>query len=272
MRLIALLLLILAAGAARADGAPCGREAPCEIDGGSYHLMFPPDWDGATPMPALVFYHGFRSSGATVFRSGALKRDFAGQGYLVIAPNGLDSGYGRRWPGTATTGGRDDVAFTLAVLEDARRRAPLADRIYVSGFSAGGSMAWLLACREARRFAGFAPVAGALRRPAPERCEGGPMRLLQIHGYADGQVPLEGRGIRDWHQGDLFEALARARRINGCRSNPDAIEIGEPFWTRSWTGCEKGALALSLHPGGHGLPKGWAAHAREWLEAGGQGE
>ncbi|MEO0915148.1 MAG: PHB depolymerase family esterase, partial [Pseudomonadota bacterium] len=261
MRLAAALTaLFLTAGLAQAGETPCGPEGACEIEGGSYHLLTPPDWDGESPLPALVFFHGHNSSGASIFRSAGLKTTFSEDGYLIIAPNGAlrPDGRTRAWPARPGGGTRDDVAFTLAVLEDVEGRLPVdGRRVFASGFSAGGSMAWMMACYAGEHFAGFASVAGALRRPNPEACPGGPVRLIQIHGFADTQVPLEGRGIRDWHQGDVFESLGLARQANQCRSNPDRIAVDTPFRCREWTSCGSGALKLCLHDGGHGLPRGW---------------
>lgn len=265
------LLLFLLPGVAGAAEPLCGPDAPCEIEGGGYHMLAPDGWDGRTPLPAVIYFHGHRSSGASIFRSRAMRREFADKGYLVIAPNGAQrpGTEVRAWPARPGGGARDDVAFTLDVLADAGARVPLArERVYVAGFSAGGSMAWMMACYAGQEFAGFVSVAGALRRPLPrEGCSGGPVRLLQIHGYSDRQVPLEGRGIGSWHQGDVFEALGLARAVNGCRTNPDSIEVEGPYWCRDWTGCSAGAVSMCLHPGGHGLPKGWAAMARDWFEA-----
>ena len=131
-------------------------------------------------------------------------------------------------------------------------------------------MAWLLACEEGRRFAGFASIAGALRRPTPhEDCTGGPVRMLQIHGFADTQVPLEGRAIRDWHQGDVFESLAMQRATNQCRTRPSLIEFGNRFRCRIWSDCDSGHdVELCMHDGGHGLPRGWAEKTLEWFEKG----
>ena len=257
---------------ALAQDHPCGAEAACEIENGDYYLRFPPDWDGVTPLPAVVFYHGHRSSGKSIFRGGSLNRTFVENGYLLIAPNGdiLPGRNIRAWPARPSNGDRrDDVAFTVDVVADVAKRVPLKeDKVYVTGFSAGGSMAWMVACYEGDRFAGYASVAGALRRPNPEvQCPGGPTRLIQIHGFKDNQVPFEGRGIRDWHQGDLFESFTLMRATNQCRSHPDTIEIGEDFRCREWVeSCGEGAMRMCIHDGGHGLPKGWTDLAKEWFE------
>ena len=218
----------LSATAVAAD-VPCGPDTPCELPNGDYQVLAPADWDGKTALPTLVFFHGHNSSSKMLYRSAGLRRDFVEQGYLVIAPNGTmrPGSKIRAWPARPSNTGRDDVAFTLAVLKDASTRMAIdPDRVYAGGFSAGGSMAWMMACYAGQEFAGVVSVAGALRRPNPtDRCPAGPVPVLQVHGFADGQVPFEGRQIRDWHQGDVFSSLGLIRETNSCRSNPDNIEI-----------------------------------------------
>jgi polyhydroxybutyrate depolymerase len=268
----ALACLVLSADVSNVSAqAACGEGTACEIPGGSYYLALPESWDGNSPLPAVVFFHGHRSSGRSVLQ-GAVRAVFGEAGYAVIAPNGQirpGADY-RYWPARPMESeARDDVAFARDVIEDVARSVPLdRRRILVSGFSAGGSMAWMIACYQGGAFAGYVSVAGALRRPVPEgECPGGPASMLHFHGFADSQVPLEGRGIRDWHQGGVFESLSLLRATNGCRSNPHAIEIGDPFSCRVWNRCTSGAeIRFCLHDGGHGLPKGWATAARDWFE------
>lgn len=256
---------------------PCGLDDVCAIDGGEYYLAFPDNWDGASSLPAIVFFHGHNSTGQSALKSGTLRRVFVENGYLLIAPNGeqIQGRNTRRWPARPLEPGqwRDDVSFVLDVMDDVATRVPLQrDRVLVSGFSAGGSMAWMMACYEGEHFAGFASVAGALRRPIPEEiCPAGPVRMMHIHGYSDAQVPLEGRGIGDWHQGDVFESLSLLRATNTCRTNPTTITMGDQFQCRIWQGCGSGHdIQFCLHDGGHGLPQGWAELTRDWFE-GGQG-
>lgn len=265
IRRIALTLALCMTGVS-ASAQDCGPEEPCEIDGGSYHLRLP---DGPGPHPVLIWYHGHRGNGVSIHRGGGLARDFLGNGYALLAPNGFRRADGARSYPARDGAPRDDVAFTQAVLADAATRGALdLDRLYVGGFSAGGSMAWLLACEMGARLSGLVSVSGALRRPNDTDCAGlRGLPVMQVHGFADGQVPFEGRAIRDWHQGSLWDILERARAANGCRSNPDEIEIGDPFSTRLWqASCAQGAVRLDVHNGGHGLPKGWTARARAFLE------
>lgn len=265
------MIRFLAIAAALCAGLPlaaqdCGPDIPCEIEGGSYHLRLPA---GEGPHPVLIWYHGHRGNGASIHRDGGLERDFLEQGYALLAPNGYRAGDGPRSYPAREGGLRDDVAFTFAALESAGQRGALdPDRLFAGGFSAGGSMAWLLACEAGDRLAGIVSVAGALRRPNPTDCAGlAGLPILQIHGFSDAQVPFEGRGIRDWHQGSVWDTLDRAREANGCRSNPDVIEVGDEFRSRIWdASCTGAPIRLDVHDGGHGLPPGWTARARAFLE------
>jgi polyhydroxybutyrate depolymerase len=263
-RILALATLLLAGTSAFAQD--CGPDVPCEIGGGSYHLRLP---TGEGPHPVLIWYHGHRGNGVSIHRGGGLQRDFLDQGYALLAPNGFLSASGVRSYPARQGAPRDDVAFTFAALEDAGTRAALdLTRVFAGGFSAGGSMAWLLACEAGDRLAGMVSVAGALRRPNPTECAGlKGLPILQVHGFADGQVPFEGRRIRDWHQGSLWDALEQARKANGCRSNPDRIEADDGFRSRIWDlSCTGAPVRLDIHDGGHGLPNGWTARARRFLE------
>lgn len=244
----------------------CGPELPCEIDGGEYHLRLP---EGVGPHPVLIWFHGHRGNGASIHRSGGLQRDFLAEGYAILAPNGYQNSGGSRSYPARTGSPRDDVSFAFAALKAASTQGYLdMDRVYAGGFSAGGSMAWLLACEAGSQLAGMVSVAGALRRPNATDCSGlQGLPVMQIHGFSDGQVPFEGRGIRDWHQGSVWDILDRAREANGCRSNPDEIEIDDTFRSRVWdASCSGAPVRLDVHDGGHGLPQGWTARARAFFE------
>ena len=260
------LIFGLMAAMARAE-APCSLDAPCVVESGEYAMAVPDDWDGEAPLRPLVFFHGHNSSMRSAIRSASLRESFVERGWVLIAPNGAaNEGGVRRWPARPDAEWRDDLGFVFDVLGDAAGRVPFAGKPVVAGFSAGGSMAWMAGCYRGDEVDAVISVAGALRRPNPEVCPSPPPRAFHVHGFADPQVPLEGRGIRDWHQGDVFETLSLFRRSHACRSQPDEIAVGEAWRSRRWE-CAGGLFYLE-HDGKHGLPKGWTEKAREWLETG----
>lgn len=260
---------------ANASFAACGgADEPCSLDDGTYHIIAP---EGPA-VGALMFLHGWGSSGRGILRMSGMVRAFNEAGYAVIAPNGTprNGRSGGRWlfrPGWP--GPRDDFDFLVRVKNDAAERFGFdADRVLLSGFSIGGSMASYVACSTPDAFAAYAPVAGGLWRPHPESCAG-PVKLLHTHGWKDAVMPLEGRLLRGTFQdenpliqGDAFATMEIWRMANHCVNHkPDRFDIGDRYWTRGWDRCVDGsALDFALHQGGHSIPRGWSAMALDWFE------
>ncbi len=265
-----LALLALLALAAAPAWAACGTDpAPCAVAERSYHAALP---DGPAK-GAVVFLHGYGGTGQQAMDNTGMVQPLLDRGYAVIAPDGLPrAGTDRRsWAFLPPSDGtRDDAAFLSAVADDAAARFGLPrGRMVLAGFSVGGSMVAYAACRDPGAFAAYAPVAGNFWRPYPEACVG-PVRLLHVHGWADGTVPLEGRRLRAGiEQGDAFAAMEIWRRTNLCtRNNPDSTRVEGPLMYRVWSSCApESALQFVLHPGGHMVPQGWATLMLDWFEA-----
>jgi polyhydroxybutyrate depolymerase len=258
--------------------AGCGTEPDaCVVPSGTYHIELPKS--PAPDHPAILFLHGYGSSGAGALRNRDLVDAVLRRGYAVIAPDGLPR------PGRSRNGWsfhpqglkqRDEVVFLQAVRDDAAQRYGLnPDNMLLSGFSIGGSMTSYVACEAPDIFAAYAPVAGGFWRPHPATCAG-PVKLLHTHGWIDTTVPLEGRVLRGtdmndpeaFMQGDIFDTMEIWRAANGClQLRGDSFIVTDQFWRRSWQRCTDGtALELALFPGGHGVPKGWAEMALDWFE------
>lgn len=261
----------VALGAAGMAQAGCGADpGACTLPGGSYHVVLP---DAPTAAgPAVVFLHGFGSSGAGTLSNTGMIEALLARGYAVIAPDGQprDGRDGLSWDfHPARPARRDEGVFVAAVADDAAARFDL-DRgaMVLAGFSIGGSLASYIACATPGAFAAYAPVAGSFWRPHPMACTG-PVDLFHIHGWQDGTVPLEGRVLGSgFAQGDVFAAMEIWRAANGCRLQPDSHSQTGDTQIRSWTACDSGArLDFALHPGGHSVPPGWADMALTWFEA-----
>lgn len=270
--LFAGLILFIGFATAQASGSCGGKDTPCSVAMGSYHILVPDD-GARRPLPAVVHFHGFGGSGAGVIGSQGMTAAILARGYALIAPNGMprEGRKGGTWsfiPGLPKR--RDERAFVGQVLDDAAARFGIdRERILLTGFSIGGSLTWYMACEEPGAFAAYAPVAGGFWRPHPETCAG-PVKLLHTHGWKDVTVPLEGRPVRGGaiRQGDIFEGFQVWRRMNGCGGGrPDRFDMTGPFWRRAWTDCAPGtALEMAMHAGAHGVPKGWADMALDWFE------
>ncbi|TMV09642.1 polyhydroxybutyrate depolymerase [Ruegeria sediminis] len=247
--------------------AACGAEpATCQIATGAYHIELPQ----RNNPPLVIFLHGYGGSASNVMKNRALVDGLLVRGYAVLAPEGMEENGRRSWNFYPGGQGRDETRFLTSVVEDAYKRFGIdADRVVLSGFSAGGFMVNYLACATPDAFSAYAPVSGGFWRPHPDSCAG-PVRLFHTHGWTDAVVPLEGRylGGGQFQQGDIFTGLEIWRGANGCVDNiPDAFSETGQFMRRKWTRCAEGsALELALFPGGHGIPEGWADMFVDWYE------
>lgn len=265
---VALCIGLLAGEGAQAG---CGPDPDaCTLPGGRYHVVLP-DAAGDRP-PAVVFPHGYASSGEGTLRNTGMVRALVARGYAVIAPDGQPrpGRQGLTWdfhPDRPAR--RDEGAFIAAVADDAAARFGL-DRgaMLLAGFSIGGSMVSYIACATPGAFAAYAPVAGNFWRPHPETCAG-PVDLFYTHGWRDTTVPIEGRVIGSgFVQGDVFAAMAIWRATDRCSPQPDTFARRGDIQIRSRTRSTSGArLDFALQPGSHGVPPGWAGLALDWFEA-----
>lgn len=252
--------------AARAADIACLPEGRCLVEGGEYRVHPPRGWDGERPLPVLIHFHGFRESAADVLAREDLRLFADRRGVLLVAPDGL----GNTWsyPGSPSQA-RDDLAFMDRVRADIGRRFPIETRaVIVSGFSQGAAMAWNLACSRGGEYSGFIAIAGTFWRPQPEECAAGARTLMQIHGVADRTVPLEGRPIRggQFHQGDVFRAMAMMRKANACSPEGTAALRAGVLACEVNSGCASGhRLAFCLHSGGHDLDVSWLDFAWDFV-------
>jgi len=263
--LLVLLLAIITLGPP-ALAAPGDADSPISVSGGSYHLAVPAGWDGESRLPVLLYFHGYGRSGRLVLNDQMLRPNLDRRGILLVAPNGLSRSWGHVGSPSRL---RDEAAFIDAILADIRSRFPVDEtRIWASGFSQGGSMAWDAACYQGDRFDAVFPVAGAFWRPEPASCPAGPVDLFHTHGTGDPVVPMTGRAIREiYHQGDVRRGIGVWRDTNRCTDAPDRVETVGDLRCEIWERCASGkALKFCLHPGGHVRPKGWLDLALDWAE------
>ena len=263
LSLLALLIAISLPGTA---DAVC--EGGCRFDQGSYEAAVPEGWNGRDPLPVLVFFHGYGQRGETVMRNTRITRPADAEGVLLIAPTGLDRSWSVR--GAPSEGRRDEVAAYRVLIRDVARRWPIdRDRIFLSGFSLGASVAWDIACLAGSEVAAVFPAAGAFWRPHPIACEDGPVHLSHVHGKSDTVMPLDGRVIRgSYRLGNVETGIDIWRRENGCGAEPSEVARELALTCRRWSGCGGGKrLELCYHDGGHFVPKGWLDRSLSWALA-----
>lgn len=227
-----------------ADSAECGGEVECEVGDRGYHALPPPNWDGVEPLPVLLHFHGWRRHGTTVIRNRRISEPAGRNGLLVLAPNGLRGSWDF-WGDES-----QDADFVDAVLADAAQRWPIdPKRVFISGFSYGGAMAWRLACLRGSDFAGYLPIAGGLRRQGDITCSG-PARLAHVHGLKDTVY-----GLPIGYGDPVEDGVELWRRTNRTQAEPQQRFDHARYDCRIWEGQQP--VTLCTHEGGHFIPKDW---------------
>ena len=242
--LFAVVWLGLSAGISTA----CEGRTPCKLGDRSYHVRVPDLWDGTSPLPVLLHFHGWGRQGSLIVGHGRIAVDAVADYVLLIAPNGLNGSWSFR------RNGLRDTEFAIAVLDDVARRYPIdRSRIMVSGYSWGANMAWRFACERGDLVTALMAVSGTL--PQDETCQEAPDEVYQVFGLGDGVLPFPmGPG------GDQTYPVALWREKLGCGDGTDeGAWNARPFLTfqrTSWE-CELGRVVLDVHPGGHFIPHDW---------------
>jgi polyhydroxybutyrate depolymerase len=154
------------------------------------------------------------------------------------------------------------VGFVLAVLDQVERELPVdRGRVFATGISNGGMLAYRLACDASDRFAAIAPVSATL---VTDGCSPTvPVSVLHIHGLADGNVPFDGGVPTKNFQPNppayrpVREALDAFVRADGCEPDPRVRTRGV-VTTERWRGCDgRSAVELvTIADGGHSWPGG----------------
>jgi polyhydroxybutyrate depolymerase len=200
-------------------------------------------------------------------------------GFIAVFPNGVGALPGGRmatWNagrccGDARDRGVDDVGFVRRIHADLVRRLPVDPaRVYATGMSNGGMMAYRLACEAADLFRAIAAVAGTdnTRRCAPVR----PVAVLHIHALDDTHVLFEGGAgpdaFRDRSKITDFtsvqETVDRWVARDRCVGRPQRVLAREGAWCDLHAGCAGGSRVQMCvtETGGHSWPGGGAVRGK----------
>lgn len=260
--------------------APGDHDRSLAVGGATrtYLLHLPPRFAERGPLPVVLAFHGGGGNASRFQRHAGLDAIADREGFVVVYPDG--TGVGRlllTWnAGTCCSYARDykvdDVAFALALLDELARELPLdPTRVYATGHSNGGMMAYRLAIDAPDRIAAVAAVGGMMvtDRFPPAR----PVPVLHVHSVDDPRAlyaggvgpPFPFTNVRVTHRA-VEPELARWVAHDGCPPEAQVAERRsvpatgrEPAHTATllvWTPCTTGAEVQlwKLTGAGHAWP------------------
>lgn len=235
--------------------APAATTQAIDVHGlrRTFHVYRPPGLSG--PAPLVIMLHGGFGTGTQAEQDYHWDATARVAHFVVAYPDGLDRAWnaGGGCCGVPGRTGVDDVGFITRMV--ARISAEVRidpDRIYATGISNGGLMAYRLACAT-RIFAAIGPVAatelGGCRSPAP-------VSVIHIHGTADRNIPYRGGTGQGFAHidGPAIPLLnARWRSIDHCAA-PSVRSAG--VLTTSVARCPGGRAVelITVRGAGHQWP------------------
>ena len=275
--LLGVLLALFVAAATTAAQTPAlgpGTHQQTFTHGGrtrTYLLRIPPRYDGRTPVPLVLLFHGGGGTAAQIERYVGFNALADRGGFIGVVPDGISMQWNDGRSDSARlvplVGAVDDVGFIAALLDQLTERFRIdQQRIYAMGFSNGGFLSNRLGMELSSRFAAIAPVAGSLGQAiAPNLAPQSPVAVLYIHGTRDQNVPYEGGEV----VGRSGVAISAARLVdlwvkaNGCvtsvrteqlpdRDPNDGTRVRRDVYGPCRAGTE--VLFYTIEGGGHNWP------------------
>lgn len=260
-RLVAVLGALLAisgcaaSGSAQPQGDTSGASAHVLDVGGmdrSYRLYVPANHP--SPAPLVVMLHGGFGSAEQAERAYGWDSLADSSGFVVAYPDGV----GRAWNvhgccGRPAREGIDDVGFISSVIDDVAANVPIdRARVYATGISNGGMMAYTLACTTGL-FAAIGPDSATQLDPCTSPH---PTSVLHIHGTDDQMIRYDGApgvGVARIDGPSVPDLNAFWRSVDGC-AEPTSSTAGQV--TTSTAQCRDGrnVALMSVAGGGHEWP------------------
>ena len=233
----------------------------------SYEIDVPAPHDPARPLPVVIVFHGGGGAADSVRRQSRMSAKGAAEGFIVVYPQGSGgiAGKLRTWNAGTCCGAAmqqhvDEIAYVAALLDDLSATVAIdRARVYATGISNGGMMAYEVACALADRIAGIAVVAGemtSLDRCRPSRA----VPVLVIHGSADRNLPIDGgagaKAIAVHDVRRVASAVDFWRRHDGC--GEAAVSELSGALRRTRYSCSGGSEVelVTIEGGGHSWPGG----------------
>ena len=252
--------------------SPCAAAEPLKFTHQGIErtaVLHRPEAAQSGPLPLVIALHGLGGTGEN-FRGYAQFDVTANrEGFNTVYPDAVEKSwsYGRpiNQP-MPTVGGEtvDDVGFIRLLIDDLVSRK-IADpaRVYVTGISRGGLMAFTLACALAERITAAAPLITGMTDHQRDDCQPArPVPIMVIAGTSDrlqsfgGWQGPNGRLLSVPETMDFWRSLHGCTRRDGRRlphRNPDdrtQVMLVE------WSGCrtEINPRLYRVEGGGHQIP------------------
>lgn len=220
--------------------------------------------------PVVLIYHGGGANAKGMVRFCGLNEKADEAGFLAVYPNGTGRLELLTWNGGNCCGYAerfkiDDVKFAGMILDDLAKQLDIDEKkVFATGMSNGGIMAYRLASELADRIAAIAPVAGPMGTAGCSPSRGVP--VCHFHGTLDEYAPFDGGVGAKSLSGTNFYSVDHSIRAwvkaNGCDEKPEITKLpvrnedGTSVTRTTYRGGRDGAevVLYTITGGGHTWP------------------
>ena len=196
-------------------------------------VHIPPQYDRTVAMPVVLAFHGGGANADTMVRFSGLNDKADEAGFIAVYPNGTGrlqrmlTFNGGNCCGQAAANGVDDVECTRRLLDEVAGACSIdPKRVFATGMSNGGIMAYRLASELSDRIAAIAPVGGPM---GTKGCRPGrPVSVIHFHGTDDAFAPFQGgrgRGLSGTSFFSVDHSIAAWVEADGCDPTPVTIRL-----------------------------------------------
>ncbi len=221
----------------------------------TYHLHRPASLPPGVPVPLVVMLHGGFGSGTQAEGAYGWDAEADRDGFVVAYPDGMNHAWnvGGGCCGKPGTSGVDDVAFITSMVTTISHELPVDPaRVYATGISNGGMMAYRLACNTSV-FAAIGPDSATLLGPCTSPAR---ISVIHVHGIADQTIRYAGGtgdGVEKINGPAVPALVATWRSTDGC-SAPQTSTAGAV--TTSVAQCPQGRTVelVTVAGAGHQWP------------------
>jgi polyhydroxybutyrate depolymerase len=227
-----------------------------------YLLYVPKSLHSTESVPLVITIHGYAEWPAHQAQISHWNELADQYGFIVAYPAGTGLPFRWRTSGDVNDqGSMEDVLFLSKLVDQLENDYNIdPKRIYVNGFSNGGGMTYLAACKFQERIAAVGMISGAYLTEKESCLTIRPVPTILFHGKLDQIVPYIGGRSKsfDYPFPNIEQWVGELASTNGCQvEKTEKSNIGEVV-AEKYINCKSGAEVIfySILNGGHAWPGG----------------